>query len=145
DVGERCHSLAMGDFNGDGKPDLVVLEWQPDRVGVLLGNGDGTFQTAFQYAAGGSPSSIAVGDFNGDGKLDLALANGSNANNPSGTVSVVLGNGDGTFQTAVNYGLGTNADPQCVAVGDFNGDSKPDLAVVNYASTNVAVLLNTCV
>jgi hypothetical protein len=70
-------------------------------MSVLLGNGDGTFQTAVSYAAGAVPSSVTVGDFNGDGILDLAVANDTVV----GNVSVLLGNGDGTFQTAVNYAL----------------------------------------
>ena len=138
EAGVHCYDLAVGDFNGDGKPDLAVRAVGPERFGVLLGNGDGTFQAPAAYSPVGNPFSLAVGDFNGDGRLDLALAIGL-----SGTVSVLLGNGDGTFQTAANYTAGTY--PVGVAVGDFNGDGKPDLAVVSYASTNVAVLLNTCV
>jgi hypothetical protein len=115
---------------------------------VLLGNGDGTFQNAIHFQAGGYYSHVAVADFNGDGKLDLAQAIGANGDSPSGTIAVLLGNGDGTFQTAVNYALGTNANPLGVAVGDFNGDGKADLAVADYpyelSSGGVAVLLNTC-
>ena len=138
EAGVHCYDLAVGDFNGDGKPDLAVRAVWPERFGVLLGNGDGTFQAPAAYSPVGNPFSLAVGDFNGDGRLDLALAIG-----PSGPVSVLLGNGDGTFQTAANYTAGTY--PVGAAVGDFNGDGKPDLAVVDNASTNVAVLLNTCV
>ena len=65
----------MGDFNGDGKPDLAVANSGSNNVSVLLGNGDGTFQAAVNYAAGNAPNSVAVGDFNGDGKADLAVAN----------------------------------------------------------------------
>ena len=126
--------MAVGDFNGDGKADLAVANYGSDNVSVLLGNGNGTFQAAVNYAAGTSPHSVAVGDFNGDGKADLAVANyGSN------NVSVLLGNGNGTFQAAVNYAAGTS--PCSVAVGDFNGDGKADLAVANYGSNNVSVLL----
>jgi hypothetical protein len=147
DAGVSCLWVAVGDFNGDGKPDLAVLG---ENEEVLLGNGDGTFQTAIQFdAAGVTPNLVVVGDFNGDGKLDLAVANAANGDSPSGTIAVLLGNGDGTLQTAVTYALGTNADPECVAVGDFNGDGKPDLAVADFpyelSSGGVAVLLNTCV
>jgi hypothetical protein len=139
------NSVAVGDFNGDGNPDLAVatVGWYVDvtagGVSALLGNGDGTFQSAVRYDSEGYDWRVVVGDFNGDGNSDLAVANG-----PSGAVRVLLGNGDGTFQTAVTYGMGTNADPHCAAVGDFNGDGKPDLAVANFSSANVAVLLNTC-
>src|SRR5216684_1815090 len=132
--------VAVGDFNGDGVPDLVVANEGSNNVSVLLGNGQGAFQAAQNFAAGTNPQSVAVGDFNGDGKLDLAVANEG-----SGDVSVLLGNGDGTFQTAVAIATGTN--PQSVAVGDFNGDGNLDLAVANGgdfssgAGSNVTVLL----
>ena len=71
-------------------------------MSVLLGNGNGTFQAAVNYAAGTYPYSVAVGDFNGDGKADLAVANYGSDN-----VSVLLGNGNGTFQAAVNYAAGS--------------------------------------
>ncbi len=133
-AGARPWCLAVGDFNGDGKADLAVANYDGNTVSVLLGNGDGTFQTAVNYSAGTTPIAVAVGDFNGDGKADLAVAN-ANSNN----VSVLLGNGDGTFQAAVNYNVGSN--PYFVAVGDFNGDGKADLVVTNRVSNNVSVLL----
>ena len=133
-TGAEPDSVAVGDFNGDGIADLAVANSGTNNVSVLLGNGNGTFQSAVNYGAGSEPNSVAVGDFNGDGKLDLAVANyGAN------TVSVLLGNGNGTFQTAVSYGVGTN--PYSVAVGDFNGDGIADLAVANYGTNNVSVLL----
>ena len=103
-------SIAVGDFNIDGHPDLVTPNAFGDNVSVLLGNGDGTFQATRFFAAGTFPWSVAVGDFNGDKKPDLVVANG-NSNN----VSVLLGNGDGTFQNAQNYGAGLN--PVSVAIG----------------------------
>ena len=81
-------SVAVGDFNGDGVPDLVVANRGFNNVSVLLGNGDGTFQTPVAFATGARPQSVAVGDFNGDGKLDLA------GTSDPGVVSVLLGNGD---------------------------------------------------
>jgi hypothetical protein len=126
--------VAVGDFNGDGKLDLAVVDYDTGVVCILLGNGDGTFRPQVQYAAGTFPRAVAVGDFNGDGKLDLVVAN-SGGNN----VSVLLGNGDGTFKAAVNYSTGSS--PGSVAVADFNGDGKLDLAVANSGSNNVSVLL----
>ena len=95
--------VAVGDFNRDGKQDLALLAGgafgasPPNEVVVLLGNGDGTFQTGVVYSARIAARGLAVGDFKGDGKQDLAVANVS-----SGDVSVLLGNGDGTFQPAVS-------------------------------------------
>src|SRR5262249_42631163 len=81
-------SVAVGDFNHDGKPDLVVANRVSNNLSVFLGNGDGTFQAAVTYNTGSQPVFVAVGDFNSDGKLDLVTANFGN-----NTVSVLLGNG----------------------------------------------------
>ena len=133
-VGNDPRSVAVGDFNGDGKPDLAVANSGSDRVSVLLGKGDGTFQPAVNYGAGADPWSVVAGDFNHDGKADLAVANINSRN-----VSVLLGKGDGTFESAVNYRTGIG--PRSVATGDFNGDGKPDLVAANSDSGNVSVLL----
>jgi hypothetical protein len=135
-VGSRPVSVAVGDFNGDGKADLAVANYVDNTVTVLLGNGDGTFTAAGSpIVVGNGPESVVVGDFNGDGKADLAVANGS-----SGTVTVLLGNGDGTF-TAAGSPIVVGNGATSVAVGDFNGDGKADLAVANYVDNTVTVLL----
>ena len=126
-AGFSPYSVATGDFNGDGKLDLVVAN-NVSTVSVFLGNGDGTFQPAVNYAAGSSPKAVAVGDFNGDGKLDLAVANAFSNN-----VSILFGNGDGTFQPAVNYSV--PCCPSSVALGDFNGDGKLDLVVTTNSAS----------
>src|SRR2546426_284741 len=123
-AGRSPDSVAVGDFNGDGKLDLAVANFDSSDVSVLLGNGDGSFKAALTFAAGRGPSFVAVGDFNGDGKPDLAVATlGSSA------VSVLLGTGDGTFKAALTFAAGSG--PGSVAVGDFNGDGKLDLVVGN--------------
>jgi hypothetical protein len=133
-AGSSPASVAVGDFNGDGKLDLAVANTVSSSISILLGNGDGTFQAAQFFGTDSGPAFVALGDFNRDGKIDLAVANTS-----AGTVSVLLGNGNGTFQAARNTAAGTA--PSAVAVGDLNGDGAPDLAISDVASGLVSVLL----
>jgi hypothetical protein len=144
--GDSTNSLgpfAVADVNGDGRPDIVMANWCPTyvgstcdtdgSVGVLLGNGDGTFQAVVTYDSGGyGANSVAVADVNGDGKPDVLVANfcSSSSNCTVGTVGVLLGNGNGTFQPAVTYAPG-GVFTQSVAVVDLNGDGKPDLVVAD--------------
>src|SRR5216684_615045 len=133
-------SVAVGDFNRDGLPDLAVANASSQDVSVLLGNGDGTFQTARNFATGPRPVSVVVGDFNGDGVEDLAVAyRGSVRPVVPGGVSVLLGSGDGSFQAAQIFAEGSLSTS--VAVGDFNGDEVLDLAVASAVSNDVWVLL----
>ncbi len=125
----------------DGVPDLAVANMDSDSVSVLLGNGDGSFQPARNFAADRFTGSVVVGDFNGDDLLDLAVTNqGPHPGFSDGSILVLLGNGDGSFQPARSFASGTS--PRSVVVGDFNGDRMPDLAVVNQANGDVSVLIN---
>lgn len=141
-------SMALGDVNGDGKLDLViksvsVLDSDAFQLGVLLGNGDGTFQAPLLGAAqpGGS-GDLALGDFNSDGRIDVAVADQLGAS--TGNLSVFAGNGDGTFQSLIRLDLLTGGnDPLGVAAADLNGDGRVDLVAANASSSNVGVLLNT--
>jgi hypothetical protein len=132
-TGSNPFSVAVGDFNGDGKLDLAVANEGSDTVSILLGDGRGNFSLISSPATGVEPRSVAVGDFNKDGKLDLAVANYYN------TVSVLLGDGAGNFTLASSPATGDG--PYSVAVGDFNGDGKLDLAVANANSNTVSILL----
>ena len=145
--GLGARTVAIEDFNRDGHADLAITNHCFDSncatgsVGILLGNGDGTYQAPVSYNAGGYfTQAVTAGDFNGDGKGDLALANQcSDIGCTNGSVTILLGNGDGTFGAAVSYGPG--GDATFVAAGDLNGDGKLDLAVANYEVNNVGVLL----
>jgi hypothetical protein len=136
-AGAEPYSVAVGDFNGDGKQDLAVANIDSNNVSVLLGTGTGSFGDAVNYATGLAPFSVAVGDFNNDGKQDLAVANFAGN---SDSVSMLPGTGTGSFGTGAEFAVGSN--PDSVAVGDFNNDGKQDLAVANYISNDVSVLLN---
>jgi hypothetical protein len=129
--------VAVGDFNGDGVPDLAVVTG--NGISVFLGNGDGSFQSAPSLFLGRLIYFVAVGDFNGDGWQDLVVT--MRAPGPHTTnVSVFLSNGDGTFRAPWEWRVGDHAydDAFSVAVGDFNGDGWQDLAVT---SSDVSVFL----
>ena len=152
--------IRVADLNHDGFPDIVVLNicsvstdnrvngspcndaetgLRPGTVGVLLGNGNGTFQQAITYPSGGyGPVGLAVADLDRDGNPDVLVANHcSNAicndGVSGGKVSVLMGNPDGSFDAPVNYDDGT-LQPVSVAVADIDGDGAADAAVLNYCA-----------
>jgi hypothetical protein len=140
-------TILTGDFNGDNKQDLVILGNQDQTgsaISILLGYGDGTFQTAKTTAAGDYVTGIVAGDFNGDGKLDIVAASGDPS---SGMLAFFAGNGNGTFQPSQTIAAGsqlTYAGVAGVVSADFNGDGKLDLAVNGASSSGtggITVLL----
>lgn len=137
--------IVVGDFNGDGSPDIAGAGgagcstsfcWDA-AAGTVLNDGTGNLFPATTLDLGSSLQivSVATGDFNGDGKLDLAV--GGYASTYS--ITILLGNGDGTF---TNKGsVATGGAFQAFAVGDFNGDGILDLAVANPTTDIVSILL----
>jgi hypothetical protein len=120
-------SIVTGDFNRDGKLDLVTTNFSfgnADSVCILLGNGDGSFREPYCYTGTQSWASPAVGDFNGDGNLDLAVLDSF-----GNTVNIFLGNGDGTLRFLSSFAVGPN--PISVVACDFNRDGRLDLAIAN--------------
>jgi hypothetical protein len=133
-AGNGATTAVVGDFNGDGRPDVAIVNATDATVSIFLGNGDGTFNSLTPVPVGANPSAIAAGDFNGDGKLDLAVAN-----NGANSVTILLGNGDGTFTAAVPVSVGNS--PSAIVVGDFDGDGNQDLAVANSVDNSVTLAL----
>ncbi|BAZ39064.1 Integrins alpha chain [Calothrix sp. NIES-4101] len=136
-AGTAPWALSIGDINGDGEQDLAVANYISNNVSVLLGNGDGTFANPINFTAGDGPSGVSIGDINGDRQQDLVVTN-FNGNN----VSVLLGNGNATFAPPTNFVVASGSmDTARVEIGDINGDGKQDLAIVNYISSKILVLL----
>ena len=129
-------SLAVGDFNGDGKLDFAAcvppaLPYTAGGVQVFLGNGDGTFaQLPGLMASGFETSGIVAADFNGDGKLDIAFVGTYTTHN---NVFIMLGNGDGTFVPATGSPIHMPFVPATILMGDFLNHGKLDLIVNGYA------------
>ncbi len=139
--GSQPYSVAAADFNGDGKLDIVAVNYNAFNAGVFLNAGTGTFVAQVTYSTGSNsyPYYVAAGDVNGDGYPDIIVAN-YYANN----IGVLLNRGNGTFAAQIAYSTGTGSEPYSVRVADLNGDGSLDIIAGNYNADNVGVFLSNC-
>src|SRR5206468_375601 len=143
-------ALALGDFNGDGRRDVAVVNVTTSEVAVLPGNADGTFGPEVRFAAGSGANAIAAGYLGGDGRPDLVLADVDRngrldvviTNQGNNNVQVLVGKGDGTLidQNRVPV-FGFNVNPRSIGSGDFNSDGAADFAVAEQNANRVSFYL----
>ena len=136
DTGDLLQVTTIGEFNSDGKPDLVVVGTRTRNAAVLLGNGDGTFQPTANYDAGSSPWSVVLEDFNRDGKLDLAVGNLGF----DGIVLVRLGNSHGTFQNSMRTSIGSTLS---FAASDLRPTNHDSVGVLPRSRSVPAAIIST--
>lgn len=134
-TGHAPNSVAVGDFNKDGRDDLAVASTADNALSVHLADGPGSFRPPTHWSVGSAPVSVAVGDFNSDGNPDVASANAD-----SGTVSILFGDGLGEFAPALHCQVGSS--PYAVAAGDVDRDGKTDLVAANFFGNSVSVLIS---
>jgi len=134
DSGGAGDVAVAGDFDEDGKKDIVTVRSTPATASFLKGDGTGTFAVGPDMAAGGGPG-VATADFDRDGHLDLAVVSGSG-------VKVSRGNGDGTIGAGTVVGYVSGQVPEYLLAADFNGDSWPDLVATDRPNEGVWLLLN---
>ncbi len=137
-TGMNPYGIVSGDFNSDGKPDLITANVSNNTLSVLLASSSGTFLPAVTYPAPARPIKLVTADFNRDGKLDVAVAS------LSGHVSIHFGNGDGTLGNATLPYLPYSTPPgtrDIVAI-DLNRDGSPDIAAINEDTNSFTTLTN---
>jgi gliding motility-associated-like protein len=145
-VNDVPNGTAIGDLDGDGKPDIVVAHYGSNPTVSVFRNisssGSINLSAKVDFALGSGPQTVVIGDIDGDGKPDLATAN-QNSNNISVLRNTATSGSIDASSFAAKVDFGTNASPQTIAIGDLDGDGKPDLATVSYNSNTVSILRNT--
>ena len=137
-TGRGPKSIVVIDLNNDNHSDLVISHSNLHDVGVLLGNGYGTFAEQILSSSGNMsmPGSIVVRDFSRDGRMDVAMTDSG-----MNSITVLFGNNDGTFQAPMMYSIGRLSSPASIVAADFNSDGYLDLAVIDYFPNNIVVFL----
>ena len=136
-TGHRPTSIAVGDLNGDRRPDLATANYA-GTVSVFVNRGRGHFRPRVDYPVGGLLRSVAIGDLNADGKSDLVTASWTAST--GGMISVLMSRGAAHFATGVGYR--TAGVPWSLSLGDLNGDGRLDVVTANGFPDAVSVLVN---
>ncbi|CAF3884838.1 unnamed protein product [Rotaria sp. Silwood1] len=137
-IGSMPYSVAVADFDDDGRLDIVVINIGTKTIGILYGYGNGSFAVMVTYLTGENyvPTAVTVGDFNNDSQVDIAVVN-TDANN----VGIFLGYGNGSFTKQVTYSTRYGTRPYWVALGDFNNDNKIDMVTANHYDNSISIFL----
>ncbi|CAF3764261.1 unnamed protein product [Adineta steineri] len=133
------YSIAAGDFNGDNRLDIAVVNYDYNYVDIVLTYRNYTFLNQNTYSTGinSGPSSISVADLNNDEQLDIVVANFGTNN-----IGIFLGYSNSTFSNQITYSTGDNSQPNSVIIGDYNNDKQLDIVVANYGTNNIGIFFS---
>jgi hypothetical protein len=131
-------AIVTSDFNNDNYLDIAAAFFNSGTVGILLGYGNGSFDDMMTYPQENDSilAALAVDDVNNDDKLDIVVVDYGTNN-----IVILLGYGNGSFATSMIFSTGNDSRPYAIVIADFNKDGRLDVAVANFESNNVGILL----